>query len=72
MPWHMQPRQTWWQNIASHDAGIGNYRVSNAAGSALPRQKMDCVFFAGLRYVFGRKTTGLPVLPVKDQTLILE
>ena len=30
MPWHMQPRQTWWQNIASHDAGIGNYRVSNA------------------------------------------
>ena len=33
------------------------------AGSALPRQKTDCVFFAGIHYIFCRKTTRLPVLP---------
>ena len=41
MPWHMQPRQIWWQKIASHDAGIGKSRcpMPVTAGSAVQRQK---------------------------------
>ena len=57
MPWHMQPWQTWWQNIASHDA---DYRVSNAGNC------WQCFAAAknGLR-IFRRFT--LHILPEKDR-----